>query len=179
MFVGERIRLRPQRREDSDMIARFQSDADLLDNYVMSNNLPPTRESIDKWYERMIDNRDGFSFVIETHEGLFIGCCFTMLINWKDGTTYVAIYIGRPDYRNLGYGTEAMELMLNFLFNELGLRKAKLNVFSFNKRAIRCYEKVGFTINGINKKELYRNGEYHDNFAMSITRDVFNIRKII
>ncbi len=174
MFSGERINLRPQKKEDSELIVQYQSDPEVTDNYYMSMSIPPIKDFVDHWYERSVGSKEGFTFAIETKEGLYIGGCFTMWLNWKNGTTYLAIFIGHPDYRSKGYGTEAMKLFLNFLFNELGLRKVKLNVFGFNKRAIRSYEKAGFNLEGINRNELYRNGEYHDTHVMSITRDEFN-----
>ncbi len=176
MFIGERINLRAMKREDIEYAVRYQSDLDVTNNYFMSLNLFPTSDMWDKWYEGIAEDDKGFSFAIENKGGLYIGGCHTMWLNWKNRTTYIAIYIGHPDYRSKGYGTEALTLFLDFLFNELGLRKVKLNVFSFNSRAIRCYEKCGFSLDGINREELFRGGRYHDNLAMSITSEAFNER---
>lgn len=173
MFRGERVNLRPMKKEDIDLAVKYQSSEEITNNYFMGMNIGPTRDMWEKWYEGMTNDKEGFGFAIENKEGLYIGSCHTMWLNWKNRTTYFAIYIGNPEYMSKGYGTEALKLFLNFLFNELGLRKVKLNVFSFNKRAIRCYEKCGFKLDGVNRKELYRNGEYHDNCAMSITSEEF------
>ena len=173
MFTGERVNLRPFRIEDLELAVKFQSDEDVADNYFMAMNLGPTSDMMEKWFQEIVNAKDEFSFAIENKKGLYLGDCHTMGLNWKNRTTYIAIYIGHPDYRNKGYGTEALKLFLNFLFNELDLRKVKLNVFSFNKRAIRCYEKCGFKLDGLNRKELYRNGKYHDNYAMIITKEEF------
>lgn len=174
MFTGERIRLRPQKKEDAEFIAKYQQDPDVLENYFMGNTLPPLPEFIEKWFEHTSTDKEGYSFAIETLSGEFLGTCHTMDMSMRNGTTYLAIFIGHPEYRSKGYGTEAMKLFLNFLFNELGLRKVKLNVFTFNKRAIRSYEKAGFQVEGVSKQEIYRYGEYHDNYAMAIYRDDFN-----
>ncbi len=176
MFSSERINLRPQKKEDAEYIAKYQQDPDVLDNYFGWYTIPPLKEFIEHWYEHITDDKEGYGFVIENKQGEFLGSCHSNDINMKNGTTYIAIFIGHPDYRSKGYGTEAMKLFLNFLFNEVGLRKVKLNVFGFNKRAIRCYEKSGFKVEGTNKKELYRFGEYQDEYAMCITRDDFNRR---
>lgn len=173
MFKGERVNLRPMRREDIELAVKYQADEDVTNNYYMGMNLFPTREMLEKQYGYASEDQEGFNFAIENKDGLYLGSCHTMWLNWKNRTTYLAVYIGNPDYRSKGYGTEALKLFLNFLFNELGLRKVKLNVFTFNMRAVRCYEKCGFKVDGINKKELYRNGEYHDNIAMSITKEEF------
>ncbi len=173
MFVGERVNLRPMKKEDIELAVKYEADEDVTNNYFMGMNLFPTKDMWEKWYEGITKDDEDFSFAVENKEGLYIGGCFTSWLNWKNRTTYIAVFIGNPDYRSKGYGTEALRIFLGFLFNELGLRKVKLNVFSFNKRAIRCYEKCGFTVDGINRKEVYRNGEYHDNLAMSITKEAF------
>ena len=43
--------------------------------------------------------------------------------------------------------------ILKYAYDKLGLDGMDLNVFSNNSRAIHCYEKVGFTINGQGKTE--------------------------
>jgi RimJ/RimL family protein N-acetyltransferase len=174
MFTGERIKLTPQRKEYAELHAQFMTDPDVVDNYFGGYTLPPLKEFTEKWFESAAAWKEDYSFAIETKEGEFLGTCHTTWTNMRNGTTHIAIYIGHPDYRSKGYGTEAMKLFLNFLFNEAGLRKVKLNVFSFNKRAVRCYEKSGFKVEGICLKEIYRYGEYHDNIAMAITKDDFN-----
>lgn len=174
MFNGERINLRPQKKEDAEFIARYQQDPDVLENYFMSYTLPPLKEFVEGWQSHQAAQKDNYSFIIENKQGEPIGSCHTMWMNMKNGFTYIAIFIGHPECRSKGYGTEAMKLLLNFLFNEVGLRKVKLNVFGFNQRAIRCYEKCGFKVEGINRQELYRFGRYNDNYAMAVTREDFN-----
>lgn len=49
-----------------------------------------------------------------------------------------------PNYINSGYGTESIELLLDYYFNEKNLSKVTLEVNAFNKRAIHVYEKLGF-----------------------------------
>lgn len=50
----------------------------------------------------------------------------------------------------------------------MNINKVKLTVFDFNDRAKRCYEKVGFKVEGILKDEVFRNGKYRDVIQMCI-----------
>ena len=43
-----------------------------------------------------------------------------------------------------GYGTKALKLFTEGVFNETPITTLELTVFDFNKAAIRCYESVGF-----------------------------------
>lgn len=49
-----------------------------------------------------------------------------------------------PNYINGGYGTESIDLLLNYYFNEKNMSKVTLEVNAFNKRALHVYEKLGF-----------------------------------
>ena len=72
-----------------------------------------------------------------------------------------------------GYGTEATRTILSFAFNELNLHRVELEVYDFNARAIRTYEKAGFRHEGTRRKALFRDGSYHDVHVMGILREEF------
>ena len=63
-----------------------------------------------------------------------------------------------------------MEVLVRFCFNEINLNKVKLFVFSFNRRAVRCCEKVGFRIEATLRQELSRQGRYRDDHVMGLPR---------
>ena len=50
----------------------------------------------------------------------------------------------------------------------MNINKIKLNVFSFNERAKKCYERCGFKVEGVLKQELFRNGKYYDEYVMAM-----------
>ncbi len=56
----------------------------------------------------------------------------------------VGIFIGDKNYWNNGYGSEALNLLLDFGFNILNLYNIRLSVFEFNQHALACYQKIGF-----------------------------------
>ena len=67
-----------------------------------------------------------------------------MNINYQNRIGTVGIFIGDESNRNNGYGAETLKLLLDYGFNYLNLNNIMLTVKSFNERAIKCYEKVGF-----------------------------------
>jgi RimJ/RimL family protein N-acetyltransferase len=48
-------------------------------------------------------------------------------------------------YTGQGLGTEALVLFLEHFFETLGFNTMVLDVAAFNRRAVRCYESLGFT----------------------------------
>lgn len=76
-----------------------------------------------------------------------------------------------PDFRGKGYGTEMYKLLLEYCFNQLNMYRVWLFVVNFNKIAIELYTKMGFQIEGIQRKAVFRNGVYNDYIMMSILRN--------
>lgn len=73
-----------------------------------------------------------------------------------------------PGGRNRGLGTEATRLIVGYGFEVLGLHRIELEVYAFNPRARRVYEKVGFVTEGVRRDALRWNGQWIDATSMSI-----------
>jgi RimJ/RimL family protein N-acetyltransferase len=70
------------------------------------------------------------------------------------------VLIGPARLRGTGLGAEMMRAVLRIGFEELGLHRIDLRVFTFNHSAIACYKKVGFQTEGL-LREAYRAGQEH------------------
>jgi RimJ/RimL family protein N-acetyltransferase len=118
------------------------------------------------------DKSDSIGFAVRTlADDRFIGFVGLHAIRWKDGEAFIGIGIGERDYWDKGYGTDAMRVVLRYAFNELGLHRISLGVFEYNPRAIRSYEKAGFTNEGRERKVLNRDGKRYDVVDMGILRE--------
>jgi RimJ/RimL family protein N-acetyltransferase len=69
------------------------------------------------------------------------------------------ILVGDKDLRGKGIGTEIVRHLVQFAFRELGKTRAELNVFDWNTNAIKCYERVGFSVNKDKRFERKIKGE--------------------
>jgi RimJ/RimL family protein N-acetyltransferase len=83
----------------------------------------------------------------------------------------VGIGIGEREYWGKGYGKDAMRIMLRYAFMELNLHRVSLNVYEYNPRAIRSYEKAGFTVEGRQRQALNRDGRRWDMIYMGSLRE--------
>jgi RimJ/RimL family protein N-acetyltransferase len=124
------------------------------------------------WSQRLY-NRPDFGIVDLT--GRLIGCVRLWRISRINRNAMLTIFLGERSSWGQGMGTEALRLCLTYAFEELELERVELHVFSFNKRAIRSYEKVGFHEEGIRRGALYRDGDYHDILVMGIRRFEFHL----
>lgn len=110
-------------------------------------------------------------FMIETiKNGKIIGNVDLSDIDGTSGNAWLGISIGDREYWGCGYGTDAMLVLMRYGFEVLNLHRITLNVFEYNQRAIRCYEKVGFKVEGRERQFLNREGRRWDLIFMGILR---------
>jgi RimJ/RimL family protein N-acetyltransferase len=175
MIEGTRVRLRSFELSDLDEIMKHWNKMELR-NFIGSADMGPVSRSEEEefirntWKQRQ--ERKAFIFAIETKtENKLIGGTSLFKINWTSRSTEVGIAIYNPEYWGKGYGQEAMNLILGFAFRNLNLNRVELYPFDFNKRAQKCYLKVGFKEVGRRRKVRFIDGEYHDDILMDILKD--------
>ena len=117
-------------------------------------------------------NRSGFVFVIESISNhRFIGACSLNAIDWIAKSSGIGIAIHNPQDWEKGYGSEAMQLLIDFSWKHLNLHRIDLSVYAFNERAKHVYEKLGFKLWGTAHQKYFIEGEYRDVHYMEIFRD--------
>lgn len=83
-------------------------------------------------------------------------------------STYTVGFAIARDRWNQGICTSALEQVVRFAFEELGLHKAAGDCDSDNPASGRVMEKVGFTREGVLKEHVYKNGRYVDRIHYGI-----------
>ena len=83
------------------------------------------------------------------------------------------ILVGDQSMRGKGIGEQIVIEMVSIIFQNHSVQKVDLNVFDFNKSAIRCYEKVGFEINPIPTLDLSVHGKTWKRLNMILSRTQF------
>lgn len=175
MYTGKLIRLRDYRKEDTEAAHKYINDPEVKRFLAPGIPFPITYQEELNWVEGQSASKDTYNFAIETlSDNRYIGGCGINSIDWKNSVATVGIFIGNKEYWGKGYGTDAMLTLLSFIFNQMNLHKVRLCVYSFNPRAIACYEKCGFVREGTLRQEIYRDGQYHDEYIMGILKSEFN-----
>jgi RimJ/RimL family protein N-acetyltransferase len=170
LWTGKTVRLVLINPEtDPELFANWRRDSEysrLLD--TAPAGLFP--KSLDKeWLEK--ERLDNYLFMIQKLEDdCKIGFIGLDGINWQARNGWIGIGIGERQEWGKGYGTDAFRILIRFAFQELNLRRLSLNVFEYNPRAIRSYEKLGFQVEGREREWLRRNGRRWDLIYMGLMR---------
>ena len=181
LFQGELVCLvAPEPQEAAELFARWMRDSE----FVRLLDTDPARLlSVDKhkeWFEKELveeQKYDELFLLIRTlQEERNIGLIGLNGIRWVHGDAWVGIGLGDRDWWGKGYGTDAMQILQRYAFEELNLHRLSLTVFDYNQRAIRSYEKAGFVVEGRARQYLNREGQRYDMIFMGILRDEWEKR---
>ena len=174
MIYGERVRLRGIEREDIPAFVRWFNDPEVRQYLLMYT--PMSRADEERWFESLKDRTDDYLFAVEAHLNdawLHIGNVGLHAVDWKNRAATFGIALGEKAYWGQGFGTDATRTLLRFAFHELNLHRVELEVFDFNPRAMRCYEKAGFRREGTRRHRLFHDGRYRDAHLMAILEGEF------
>ena len=171
-LVGDRIYLSPRSLEDVELYTEWLNDFETTD-YTGRSGCITSLESEKKYLEEKSNEEAAFA-IVTLEENKLIGYIGIEDINHIHRIGTLGIFIGDKDYRDKGYGTEAIHLILEYGFNYMNLNNIKLDLMAFNARALKCYEKCGFKEYGRRRKCRYINGKYYDSISMDILAEEFN-----
>jgi len=172
-LVGKKCYLSPCSLEDAEKWATWDNDLEttvpLGDEAYTPIALAKTKENL----SRTIQHQDHVFSIVDSHADTLIGRCLLFNMDQVNGNGTVGIVIGEKEYWGRGYGQEAIKLLLDYGFNLLNLNNIMIGTFEYNKRAIQCYEKVGFREIGQRRQARTIGGKKYDVILMDILADEF------
>lgn len=172
MIRGEKVCLRPVKRTDLPLLQDRISDPDFQGLF---NDFGLKR---DRYLEQSFEH-DGLlssqygSLIVTTLEGQFIGEVgyHTVRYGPNDGSLHYNIGISlAPEQRGKGYGVEAQQLLVRYLFQTYPIMRVEASTDVENIAEQRALVKAGFTREGVLRKAQWRSGQYHDLILYSKVR---------
>ena len=109
-----------------------------------------------------------------TEDDSIIGDVALQDIDWKNRSCSIGLGIAKKEYRGKGYGTEAVGIILEYGFNNLGLERITAKTLEKNNAAKRSLEKNDFVLEGKERKAIYFTGQKCNRLNYSILREEFN-----
>lgn len=181
-LAGERTTLRPFTDEDIDAMGTILADPEVkkltgsVRNTADTESRPPgLDEQQRQWYETRSQQKDRLDLaIIDNDTGKCVG--EGVLNHWRplDETLSFRILIG-PTGRNRGLGSEATSLLIDHAFQATNINRLELEVYAFNPRAHRVYEKAGFILEGRQRQVMKFDDDYIDVLQMSMLRSDWSL----
>lgn len=181
MILGERVRLRRVEREDLPRFAAWLNDAEVRRQLALLYPMGLAHE--EAWFEAQLKAEPAVQpFAVDVRaqspatagpdlDWTHVGGAGFHGVDWPSRAAELGLLIGNKEYWGRGYGTDATRALVRWGFRELNLNRVWLRVFEDNAAGIRCYEKVGFRLEGRLRQDRFREGRYVDTLVMGVLRD--------
>jgi RimJ/RimL family protein N-acetyltransferase len=169
MLIGKKITLKPLKVEDAKFTLELRYDID-ANKALIGYPYPVNLENEKQWVENLYTkgSRESIYYAIEENSSKdFAGYLSLQKINYINRNGDFGIILLKR-FRGKGYSTDAMKLFFSYIFEQINLRKIKLEVLKENNKAIKIYKDIGFKEEGIFKEHIYQDGKYKDLVLMSL-----------
>lgn len=161
---GENIYLRALEPEDLEFVYKVENDEKIW--HVSNTNTPYSRYLIRQYLENahqdIYEARQLRLAVCVNNRFMPIGLIDLFEYDPKNNRAGIGILIKDEEDRKSGFGSEAVQLMINYGFSKLNLRQIFANIDIENEASIRLFTNFGFQQIGIKKEWNLVGGKYKD-----------------
>jgi len=169
LIETKRLTLRSVEPGDAGFLADLFNSADLLDSDAPYKLVYPlSKEMEEEWISRAVGRSDEAHMIVEMRKDRSpIGIVSVNDIDGRNASAALRIRLKEESW-DRGYGTEAVRETARFMFDRMNIRRVWLRVDEENARAIRCYEKCGFVLEGVLREDHVRGGAWKNSLVMSL-----------
>ncbi|MEW1865500.1 GNAT family N-acetyltransferase [Streptomyces sp. NBC_00669] len=165
-WTGERVRLRGVEPEDWEQLAAFELEAETQRNgerLMLPISAAAARKRIQDQSEKGPSRtEDEYFLIIEALDsGDLVGAIVLNDCDRLNGNFHYGIHLGAA-YQRRGYASEAMRLVLSFMFGERRYHRCYAEVYAGNAGSLALQHKLGFTAEGVQREHVFQAGGYRD-----------------
>lgn len=168
---GALVFLRPMEPEDVEVVHTWEQDGEFR---RLMGDPPRSLAMRRRRFDELLAQQGGdvFSFVIcRIDDGGPVGRTDLFNVDRLNGVAAFGIGIGDPEHWGKGFGTDALNALVDFAFGELRLERVWLSTDAENARAQRAYAKAGFVVEARRRHAWVENGRMLDEVRMSLLRE--------
>src|SRR2546423_6763643 len=167
MIAGEHVILRAFEGEDAERCYHWMNDPNIV--RTLKTRYPIAFQNEVEWLERaMHPAQNERHFAIERRDDrTHVGNASIHDIDWVSRTGWFGLFVGEPTAWNRGFGSDAIQTLVRFAFDEMNLVKLRIHVFDYNQRAKHVLLGHGFVQEGKLERDFYREAAYPDIVILS------------
>ena len=164
-IVGRLVTLRAVELSDGEMLRKLMNDPEI--EYMLGGwSFPVSKDEQEKWCQNLASEKNTLRVIIEA-ENTVIGTAILSDIDYKNGTAQIHIKLMPGDYRHKGYGSDSVNALVRYAFNELRLHCVYAHVNEHNEPSQKMFCKCGFQQEGVLRDRIYKNGRYINDIVLS------------
>lgn len=166
---GKRIYLRALEPEDLSFLYKIENDETI---WELSQTQTPYSQFILKQYlanaHQDIFEAKQLRLVISDYDDKALGLIDLFDFDFKNRRAGVGILVYEPGDRQQGYGSEALQLLIDYSFTHLNLHQIYCNISEENEASIKLFENLGFEKVGVKKDWIYDNKTYKNEYLFQL-----------
>jgi RimJ/RimL family protein N-acetyltransferase len=175
LYTGRLVRLGPLDHEnDPPVVARWMNDPllrSVLVDVARPLSVEAVRRLLEKVEKQMEETKNLFHFTLRLKDdNRLVGLARIFWIDFHNGTGVLNLGIGEASDRRHGFGSDALDLLVRFAFNDLNLHRLSAWTGADNLPFIHMAEKYGFEIEARRREAVFHNGRYWDMLHLGLLR---------
>jgi RimJ/RimL family protein N-acetyltransferase len=174
MLEGRKVNLRVLEREDFPLIRDWLNDPEVFGRYNPLHQVP-----LDEIGKIFAGPHEARPFIVEDKEGRKVGYISYFYVLHPACRQIELGYSFIPGERGKGYGTEALEMIVDFVFLTKDAVRVQAQTDPRNLASQKVLEKVGFKMEGVLRKSFFIRGEWTDSWIYSILREEWRGPRIL
>jgi ribosomal-protein-alanine N-acetyltransferase len=175
-----KVFLRAFELEDHKKINRWRRD-DAVYRLTGGNKYFVSSERDRKWVEEKIFNHNSelyLAICLIANEEMIGYVSLSNIDHRNRRAEWSGVVIGEAQDRGQNYASQAIYLLLDYAFSELGLERVSGQWLDENQVSIFVGKMLGFQQEGILRRYVYKGGRHHDLIIMSMLKEEFeNLKK--
>ena len=164
---GKNVVLRAISMKDANLLMELINDAE-TEKMLGGSSFPVSLEGQEKWISAQTGRIDVLRCIValkENEEG--IGTVILSDIDTKNGVAQVHIKMDKQCGRGKGYGSDALNTIVNYAFGEMRLNCIYADVLEYNTVSQKLFEKCGFHRDGVLRSRVFKGGRYINEVSYS------------
>jgi ribosomal-protein-alanine N-acetyltransferase len=134
--------------------------------------VPNTLHAQRTYFERVQSSKEDIVLaIVDEASDRHVGNVGLHAIDWIHRSAVLGIVIGEREFLGRGWGRQAWAAITRYAFETINLNKVCASVFEGNEPSMKCALASGYEVEGTQKKQIYKNGDYRDLVWLGITHD--------
>ena len=172
---GPRIELTALEKDDIAALSYFFQDMAALSFYIPTTARPLNLQQITQLLSDWNDGDTFFVFAVRRNHKL-IGLVNLDGLDWANGHVEVGIALTDYNARGQGLAGEALSVLFDYCFLELGLHRVWARIIDGNEPSLHLFNSLGFRQEGALREHVRRTGSFRDMIIVGLLASEWQAR---
>ena len=168
-LTGKKVNLRALEPEDLDFLYTIENNESFWE--VSSTQTPFSRFILEQYivnsHQDIFEAKQLRLIIVDNITNISVGMIDLFEFNPLHKRAGVGILIIESE-QHKGFASEAIELLINYSFNQLNLHQLFANITADNTKSLELFKKLNFKKIGVKKEWIFSNGDFKDEILFQL-----------